>query len=58
MKTRPKPDGNAQPLPMPPPGQRAVFCRCGARYLDNPPGRDAHNTVFGHTPAPREQAQQ
>ena len=24
--------------------------RCGARYLDDPPGRDAHHAVFGHQP--------
>jgi hypothetical protein len=25
-------------------------CRCGARYLDDEPSRDAHRIVFGHRP--------
>jgi hypothetical protein len=31
-------------------------CRCGARYLDDEPGRAAHITVFGHSPKPAEPA--
>ena len=46
---------NAQPVPMPPPGQRTLICDCGAHYLDNGPGRDAHRVVFGHNPAAKDQ---
>ena len=29
---------------------------CGARYLDDGPGRQAHIAVFGHSPRPGEPA--
>lgn len=42
---------NASATPMPPPGMQAVTCaRCGARYLDNDLGRQAHVAVFSHQP--------
>ena len=30
---------------------------CGAKYLDDGPGRQAHIAVFGHSPRPREPAE-
>ena len=33
-----------------------LACRCGARYLDDGPGRQAHIAVFGHSPRPGEPA--
>jgi hypothetical protein len=29
---------------------------CGAKYLDDDPGHQAHVAVFGHSPKPREPA--
>jgi hypothetical protein len=35
------------------PGTVLLGCaRCGANYLDDPLGRAAHKTVFGHQPKP------
>ena len=45
----------AQPASMPPSGVTTILCaRCGGHYIDAPPGRDAHQVVFGHTPAPKD----
>jgi hypothetical protein len=37
-------------------GTPLLACRCGGRYLDDEPARDAHRAVFGHIPRPREPA--
>lgn len=35
-----------------------LACRCGARYLDDEDGRQAHIAVFGHSPRTAEPANQ
>lgn len=34
----------------PAPSTAVHACKCGAKYLDDKPGREAHRTVFGHDP--------
>ena len=42
---------NVSALPMPPPGlQTAICATCGAHYLPNDLGCQAHVAVFGHHP--------
>jgi hypothetical protein len=40
-----------------PTGAPLLTCaRCGAKWIDDDPGRQAHITVFGHSPKPAEPA--
>jgi len=34
----------------PAPSTPVVACKCGAKYLDDAPGRQAHRIVFSHDP--------
>jgi hypothetical protein len=43
--------GNAQTEGVRPPSPTVACIRCRAVYIDDPDGRTAHRTVFGHQPA-------
>lgn len=53
-----KPPGRTRKTPVkwdalqyqPAPSTPLLACKCGASWLDDKPGRDAHRVVFGHDP--------
>ena len=53
---RPRPAQATRDAYQPAPGTALLTCAltgCGASYLDDQPGRDAHLAVFGHRPQAR-----
>lgn len=41
---------NTRHWPLPPSDVPGGTCECGAIYMDNEPGHDSHELVFGHRP--------
>ena len=48
----------AQYQPTGAPLRTCAAARCGAKWVDDEPGRQAHIAVFAHSPRPRQPASQ